>query len=133
MPAEIEYAQPEVGSSLRVATMGKRERLFLWLVLILAASLVLAVLSWLADELGVGRRRVDRAAGRRFDRGAHHHAGKHGLACDHRPERVPQPLDPAGRHVAASLSPGAAVKKLYGSCRVNSVQDAMRESGATCR
>jgi hypothetical protein len=34
--------------------MGKRERLFLWLVLILAASLVLAVLSWLADELGWG-------------------------------------------------------------------------------
>jgi membrane protein implicated in regulation of membrane protease activity len=34
--------------------MGKRERLFLWLVLILAASLVLAVLSWIADELGWG-------------------------------------------------------------------------------
>ena len=34
--------------------MGKRERLFLWLVLILAASLIIAVLSWLADELGWG-------------------------------------------------------------------------------
>jgi hypothetical protein len=34
--------------------MGKRERLFLWLVLILAASLIMAVLSWLADELGWG-------------------------------------------------------------------------------
>jgi hypothetical protein len=34
--------------------MGRRERLFLWLVLILAASLVVAVMSWLADELGWG-------------------------------------------------------------------------------
>ena len=34
--------------------MGRRERLFLWLVLILAASLVVAVMSWLADDLGWG-------------------------------------------------------------------------------
>jgi hypothetical protein len=32
--------------------MGKR--LFLWLVLILAGSLVLAIACWLADELGFG-------------------------------------------------------------------------------
>ena len=34
--------------------MGTRERLFLWLILVLAASLMVAVLSWLADELGWG-------------------------------------------------------------------------------
>jgi hypothetical protein len=34
--------------------MGRRERLFLWLILVLAASLVVAVMSWLADELGWG-------------------------------------------------------------------------------
>jgi membrane protein implicated in regulation of membrane protease activity len=34
--------------------MGKRERLFLWLVLVMAASLIIAVLSCLADELGWG-------------------------------------------------------------------------------
>jgi membrane protein implicated in regulation of membrane protease activity len=34
--------------------MGRRERLFLWLVLVMAASLIIAVLSWLADELGWG-------------------------------------------------------------------------------
>jgi hypothetical protein len=33
--------------------MGMRERLFLWLVLILAASLVLAIAIWLADDLGL--------------------------------------------------------------------------------
>jgi membrane protein implicated in regulation of membrane protease activity len=34
--------------------MAKRERLFLWLVLVIAASLIIAVFSWLADELGWG-------------------------------------------------------------------------------
>jgi hypothetical protein len=51
MRVEIGCARRRRG---RAAGMGRRERLFLWLVLILAASLVVAAMSWLADELGWG-------------------------------------------------------------------------------
>lgn len=64
MLAEIEYARRKLQQRLqRVAAMGRRERLFLWLVLVMAASLIIAVLSWLADELGwVGWQRIDQLA-----------------------------------------------------------------------
>jgi len=51
MGVEIGCARRRRG---RAAGIGRRERLFLWLILVLAASLIVAVMSWLADELGWG-------------------------------------------------------------------------------
>jgi hypothetical protein len=85
--------------------MGRRERLFLWLVLILAASLVVAAMSWLADELGWGGGggRVGELAGHGVDRGTDHHVGVRGAPGGDRPGRFPQSLDAARQHPETAL------------------------------
>jgi hypothetical protein len=40
-------------AGVKDAGMGKRERFFLFLIVVLATSLIVAILSWLADDLAL--------------------------------------------------------------------------------